>query len=90
MNRPLLARIHRLMRAPGNRFRQDREANQGECHLARQYRRQVVRLRRLNEKNQHPVRMEKLEHHFQGVGPVVRHYRPSVTKLDPGDKHGPA
>ena len=32
----------------------------------------MLRLRHLNEKNQRPVRMKKLERHLRGAGQVVR------------------
>ena len=48
-------------------------------------RQQVVRLRHLNEKNQRPVRMEKLEGHLRGARPVVRpcHLIAASGKADP-------
>ena len=69
----------------GHQFHRNRKANRDERYLARQYRRQVVRLRRLNGKDQHPERVEKLEHHLLGAGRVVRlcHLIAASGKADP-------
>lgn len=72
----------------GHQFRRSRKANRGERYLARQYLAQVVRLRRLNEKNQHAVHVEKLEHHLRSAAWVIRLYRPNVARLNPGSDRG--
>jgi len=73
----MLVEVHRLERAEDHRFRPAQQASLDARFL--------VHFHRLNEKNQRPVRMEKLEGHLRGARPAVRpcHLIAASGKADP-------